>query len=105
MGDSSAGPVTRVGVRELRQNLSVYLTRVKEQGEVMEVTEHGRSVALLVPLPPEDDRLARLEAEGKLTSARAELRAFLRSRKTQPPSADGRTLTDVLLELRGEERF
>jgi prevent-host-death family protein len=37
-----------VGVRELRQNLSRYLDRVKA-GEVLVVTEHGREVARLVP--------------------------------------------------------
>ncbi len=39
-----------VGVRELRQNLSKYLTRVK-QGETLTVTERGREVARLVPSP------------------------------------------------------
>jgi prevent-host-death family protein len=38
----------RVGVRELRQNLSKYLDRVKA-GEDLVVTEHGREVARLVP--------------------------------------------------------
>lgn len=37
-----------VGVRELRQNLSRYLDRVKA-GEALVVTEHGREVARLVP--------------------------------------------------------
>jgi len=37
-----------VGVRELRQNLSRYLDRVKA-GEPFIVTEHGREVARLVP--------------------------------------------------------
>ncbi|MBV9818004.1 MAG: type II toxin-antitoxin system Phd/YefM family antitoxin [Solirubrobacterales bacterium] len=37
-----------VGVRELRQNLSRYLERVKE-GEDLVVTERGRAVARLVP--------------------------------------------------------
>jgi prevent-host-death family protein len=37
-----------VGVRELRQNLSRYLARVKD-GETLTVTEHGRDVAALVP--------------------------------------------------------
>ena len=36
-----------VGVRELRQNLSKYLDRVKT-GESLVVTEHGREVARLV---------------------------------------------------------
>lgn len=38
----------RVGVRELRQNLSRYLDRVRA-GEDLVVTEHGREVARLVP--------------------------------------------------------
>jgi prevent-host-death family protein len=38
-----------VGVRELRQNLSKYLDRVKA-GEDLVVTEHGREVARLVPI-------------------------------------------------------
>ena len=38
----------RVGVRELRQNLSKYLDRVKE-GEALVVTERGRQVARLIP--------------------------------------------------------
>jgi prevent-host-death family protein len=37
-----------VGVRELRQNLSKYLDRVKA-GEALVVTERGRVVARLVP--------------------------------------------------------
>lgn len=37
-----------VGVRELRQNLSRYLERVKE-GETLRVTEHGHEVARLMP--------------------------------------------------------
>jgi prevent-host-death family protein len=37
-----------VGVRELRQNLSKYLDRVKD-GEALVVTERGRTVARLIP--------------------------------------------------------
>lgn len=37
-----------VGVRELRQNLSKYLARVKE-GETLTVTERGEEVAALIP--------------------------------------------------------
>jgi prevent-host-death family protein len=39
---------TKVGVRELRQNLSRYLERVKD-GETLTVTERGHEVAQLVP--------------------------------------------------------
>lgn len=40
--------MSTVGVRELRQNLSRYLDRVKD-GASLEVTEHGRVVARLSP--------------------------------------------------------
>jgi prevent-host-death family protein len=54
---------SKVGVRELRQNLSVYLRRVKA-GEALEVTERGNVVALLVPLPEHATPLQRLVAAG-----------------------------------------
>lgn len=53
----------RVGVRELRQNLSVYLRRVKA-GQSLEVTERGRPVARLDPIG--DDPLAHLERVGRI---------------------------------------
>jgi prevent-host-death family protein len=92
-----------VGVRELRQNLSVYLDRVKE-GERLEVTEHGRPVALLVPLPPEDP-IARLVAEGKMVPAKGNLGEWLRDHPPLPALSGGKTLTEILLEMRDEEQF
>ena len=59
-----------VGVRELRQNLSVYLDRVKK-GEALTVTEHGAAVAILRPLPAAPTVLARLVAEGRAAAPRA----------------------------------
>ena len=58
----------RVGVRELRQNLSVYLERVIA-GERLEVTDHGHPVALLIPLPPAATLVERLVAEGRAIPA------------------------------------
>jgi prevent-host-death family protein len=96
---------SRVGVRELRQNLSVYLDRVKE-GERLEVTEHGRPVALLVPLPPKNDVLARLRAEGKLSTPKGDFREWLDNWQPLdlPPREDGKSLFDILIEMRDEER-
>lgn len=59
-----------VGVRELRQNLSVYLARVKK-GQALTVTEHGHAVAELRPLTPAQDALARLVAEAKVVPPRS----------------------------------
>src|SRR5687768_15252335 len=56
--------VSAVGVRELRQNLSIYLDRVK-RGEILTVTEHGAAVAVLRPLPADSNALDRLVAEGR----------------------------------------
>jgi prevent-host-death family protein len=58
----------RVGVRELRQNLSVYLERVV-LGERLEVTDRGRPVAMLVPLPPPSTLVDRLVAQGRAVPA------------------------------------
>ncbi len=58
----------RVGIRELRQNLSVYVQRVKD-GESLEVTEHGHPVAILRPPVAIDDPLERLRAQGRLKPA------------------------------------
>ena len=50
-----------VGVRELRQNHSVYLWRVL-RGETLEVTDRGHAVAVLAPLPKRLSVLDRLQA-------------------------------------------
>ena len=63
MSDSPAA-TTKVGVRELRQNLSVYLRRI-DRGERFEVTDRGTPVALLLPLPGSLSPLERLVAEGR----------------------------------------
>jgi prevent-host-death family protein len=39
-----------IGVRELRQRASAFL-RLAERGETFQVTDRGRPVALLTPLP------------------------------------------------------
>ena len=57
----------RVGVRELRQNLSVYLRKVRA-GATLEVTERGAPVALLTPLPEALTPLGRLIASGRATA-------------------------------------
>jgi antitoxin (DNA-binding transcriptional repressor) of toxin-antitoxin stability system len=55
----------RVGVRELRQNLSRWLRLVAE-GRTFEVTDRGEPVALLSPLPRGEDPLTTLERRGQL---------------------------------------
>jgi prevent-host-death family protein len=91
----------RVGVRELRQNLSVYLQQVKE-GDTLEVTERGVPVARLQPLHDEDPAIARLEREGVLLpGGTGRLDDLPPPRPLEPGE---KTLTEVLLELREDER-
>ena len=92
--------VDDVGVRELRQNLSVYLRRIA-QGETLRVTEHGRPVALLSPIHTTGDEvLDRLEAQGLLVRGR-------RRRGPLPkplPRTPGKpTLSEVLQQMRDED--
>jgi prevent-host-death family protein len=86
-----------VGVRELRQNLSVYLSRVK-RGEAFAVTEHGHPVARLVPNVSLVDPLDRLLAEGRAVPPR-------RSHKDlpEPPRISGVSLGAILREMRDED--
>ncbi|HET9766281.1 MAG TPA: type II toxin-antitoxin system prevent-host-death family antitoxin [Thermoanaerobaculia bacterium] len=89
-------PNPTVGVRELRQNLSRYLRRV-EAGETLEVTEHGRPVAVLAPLPPpNEDILDRLIREGRARPAKGDLLDV----KPLPRITEGPTLSEILDELR-----
>lgn len=56
-------------MREIRQNLSVFLRRVRA-GETFTVTDHGDPVALLTPIPrASDDPLADLIALGRVLPA------------------------------------
>ena len=88
----------RVSVRELRQNLSVYLRRVKD-GETLEVTEHGHAVARLGPLPSASlSPYERMLAEGRIRPALRDLR------DVEPLAlAPGTSLTNALLAMRDEE--
>ena len=85
---------SKVGVRELRQNLSIYLRRVKA-GEALEVTDRGNVVALLVPLPDPDTPLERLIVSGRATRPTGSLAEL-----SPPDGKPSTTLTDALQEER-----
>jgi prevent-host-death family protein len=63
--------MARVGVRELRQRASELLRRV-QTGETIEITDRGRPVALLSPVP-EAGTLEQLEAAGDLVRGRGHI--------------------------------
>ena len=88
-----------MGVRELRQRASELLRRV-EAGETIEVTDRGRPVAVLAPLPA-GDPLERLRASGEVIPATGDLEEL-----PEPiPREDGQELPSVILaRLRHDER-
>ena len=64
-----------VGVRQLRQYLSVYLRRVAA-GESLRVTDRGSAVAALTPLPAASTALERLVAAGRARAPQGDLLAL-----------------------------
>jgi prevent-host-death family protein len=87
------------GIRELRQRASELLRRV-EAGETIEITDRGRPVAILAPLPNQG-AIERLRATGDLEAAGADLSdlpdPLPLSPGQEPPSR-------VLERLRRDER-
>ncbi|MEO8682844.1 MAG: type II toxin-antitoxin system prevent-host-death family antitoxin [Vicinamibacterales bacterium] len=91
-------PRPNVGVRELRQNLSIYLDRVKT-GETLRVTEHGHVVALLSPLPAAKlSQLEQMVAEGRATAPTRSLKDLPLPRTW--PDGDPRPAEDIIGEMR-----
>jgi prevent-host-death family protein len=88
-----------VGIRELKNNLSRFLSRVKS-GEALIVTERGRAIARI--LREEDfagsDRkqIYTLAQQGLVTLRKSELR----SKKTLPTQQGGPQLSDMIISER-----
>ena len=68
-----------IGTKDLKNNLSLYLRRVRE-GEVVRVTDRGKVIAELRGVPPgegdEEQRLSELEATGIVTRGSARFATF-----------------------------
>ena len=91
--------MTSVGIRELRQRASELLRQV-EKGETIEITDRGRPVAVLAPLP-DPSPIERLRAAGDLTPAAEPFDDLL------PPldlEADQEPPSVILARLRADER-
>ncbi len=84
----------RIGIRELRDTLTVTMRRVRA-GETFEVTHDGKPVALLTPLPA--GRLAPLIASGEVTPGKP-LDRPIRPR----PSTTGLSASEALERDRSE---
>lgn len=91
--------MTTVGVRELRQRASELLRRV-EAGETIEVTDRGRPIAVLAPLP-EAEPLERLRAAGDVLPAASSLDDLP---KPLPLGVGKEAPSAVLARLRRDDR-
>ena len=90
---------TSCGVRELRQSASQILDQVKN-GIVVEITEHGVPVARLVPI--KNSLYEEYIESGLIISA---VNSDWRPTKNPIKIKGNKTSTEVLLELRAEERY
>lgn len=72
MSGSKEKGLPKVGIRELRQNLSTYIREVAGGGRFL-VTDHNRPVALLSPTPDLDDPWERWIAEGEITPGKGDV--------------------------------
>ena len=86
----------RIGVRELRQHASRYLSQVAH-GERIEVTDRGRPIAMLVPLGI--DAWNDLVASGRAAPPVDETDIA-----DEPPADYGVSATATLTSMREEER-
>ena len=73
---------SEVGIRELKNNLSRYLDRVRA-GEEVVVTDRGRPVARLLPVDASEDRLADLVEAGVVRAPSSRRRRHLPARRIE----------------------
>ena len=94
--------MAEVGIRALKQNASEVVARV-EAGEEITVTNRGRPVARIVPhlSKPRRSRIEEMIARGEITPATGSLADL----PPPHPALPGRSLSEVLKEMRDEERY
>jgi prevent-host-death family protein len=91
----------RIGVRELNQQTSQVLDRVRA-GEVVEITDRGVPVAEIRPVGRERSALARMESEGQLNPPTIDA-GVLQTLSLRP--VDDVNVADLLAADREEERW
>jgi prevent-host-death family protein len=87
--------MSAIGIRALKQNASAVVARAA-RGETITVTDRGRPVARMTPIPP--SRLQQLVDEGRA-------RRPGRSLRDLPPPEAGPPLSEELAAMRDAERY
>ena len=91
--------MARVGLRELRTRFGYYMRKVR-QGETVEVTDRGASVACLVPSPEAE---LRKKLEPLIKSGQVSWGGGPKPLGHDPPiRASGKPLSEIILEDRGD---
>ncbi|HEX4215047.1 MAG TPA: type II toxin-antitoxin system prevent-host-death family antitoxin [Candidatus Dormibacteraeota bacterium] len=88
----------RMGIREVRDRLAIVIRQVR-QGETIEITDHGRPVARIVPLCHRS-RFDRLVAEGRIQPGDGRLSDC----EPLPPPPASKSVSDVLSDMRASDR-
>ncbi len=96
-------PMTSVSVREFAQNPSAMFTRV-ENGETIEVTRHGKVVAVMTPPVKHRSRYDELVANGTLVPGSAGLTTADLDKYTRIEVPEGVDPLAILMEMREHER-
>ena len=95
--------MSAVSVREFSYNPSAMFARV-ERGERVEVTRHGKVIAVLIPPPRTQGRYEELVARGAIRPAAKGLTAGDWNKFTRIDVPEGVDPLAVLLDLREHER-
>ena len=91
----------QIGVQELRQNASRYLSRVASRQESIEITDRGRPVARLVPITNDD--WVNMIAAGEIVPADPDIDIDIDILDVEPLAVDVNA-SEILRELREHER-
>lgn len=91
--------MSQVGIRALKQNASAVVAEAAA-GDIVVITDRGRPVAMLVPY--QQDRIQALIDAGLATPPTRSLADLPPARRRRPGE---RPLTEVLEEMRSEERY
>lgn len=93
-----------IGIRELRQHASRYVAMAKE-GKRVPVTDRGELVAYLVPAHEPTTTFQRMVAAGQVRLARGNFKDTLASLEPLKAEPGEKPLSEVLQEMRDEERY
>ena len=88
--------MTKVGVRQLKNQLSHYLARVRK-GEVLAVTQRGREVAILSPV---STATVPKELAEMVTAGLAQWKGGKPAGAASPEKVHGRRISSLIIEDR-----